>query len=80
MNPWDTILKGVIGVFDEVYYSDEEKARDQYQRDLEREKQKLDYELRSQQAEFQKNLYIGVGVVALAGIITWGVVAAKKAA
>ncbi|ADH63645.1 hypothetical protein Mesil_1767 [Allomeiothermus silvanus DSM 9946] len=80
MNPLDSIIKGVLGVFDQVYYSDEEKARDQQQKELAEEKLRLEAELRKQREQTAQNVAIGAGVVALVGIITWGVVASKKAA
>lgn len=80
MNPLDSIIKGVLGVFDQVYYSDEEKARDQQQKELAEEKLRLEAELRKQREQTAQNAAIGAGVVALVGIITWGVVASKKAA
>lgn len=80
MNPLDSIIKGVLGVFDQVYYSDEEKARDQQQKELAEEKLRLEAELRKQREQTVQNVAIGAGVVALVGIITWGVVASKKAA
>lgn len=80
MNPLDSIIKGVLGVFDQVYYSDEEKARDQQLKELAEEKLRLEAELRKQREQTAQNVAIGAGVVALVGIITWGVVASKKAA
>lgn len=80
MNPLDTIIKGVLGVFDQVYYSDEEKARDQQLKELAEEKLRLEAEISKQREQTTQNVAIGAGVVALVGIITWGVVASKKAA